>query len=99
MRSANGGHGVFIDIADEGEGVDDELAPHIFERSVSGHGSTGVGLALAKDLVEADGGRIELTARRPPVFSVLLAAVPRSLDPNTVLPKGAIVSVGRRRRF
>ncbi len=99
VRSANGGHGVFIDIADEGEGVDDELAPHIFERSVSGHGSTGVGLALAKDLVEADGGRIELTARRPPVFSVLLAAVPRSLDPNTVLPKGAIVSVGRRRRF
>ena len=99
VRSANGGHGVFIDIADEGEGVDDDLAPTIFERSVSGHGSTGVGLALAKDLVEADGGRIELSQRRPPVFSILLNSVPKSLDPNKVLPQGALVSVGRRRRF
>ena len=99
VRSANGGHGVFIDVADEGEGVDDELAPLVFERSVSGHGSTGVGLALAKDLVEADGGRIELSQRRPPVFSVLLNAVPKSLDPNNVLPQGPLVSVGRRRRF
>ena len=99
VRSANGGHGVFIDIADEGEGVDDDLAPTIFERSVSGHGSTGVGLALAKDLVEADGGRIELSRRRPPVFSILLNSVPKSLDPNKVLPQGALVSVGRRRRF
>ncbi|WP_303324886.1 sensor histidine kinase [Actinomyces radicidentis] len=99
VRSANGGHGVFIDVADEGEGVEDDLAPHVFERSVSGHGSTGVGLALARDLVEADGGRIELSQRRPAVFSILLNAVPKSLDPNNVLPQGALVSVGRRGRF
>lgn len=99
VRSAQGGHGVFIDVTDEGQGVADDIAPHIFERSVSGHGSTGLGLALAKTLVEADGGKLELTARRPPVFTVLLSAVPRSLDPNNVLPQGAIVSVGRRRRF
>lgn len=99
VRSANGGHGVFIDVADEGPGVSDDLAPFIFERAVSGHGSTGVGLALAKTLVEADGGRIELTQRRPPVFSVYLNAVPRSLDPHKVLPQGALVSMGRRRRF
>ena len=98
MRSANGGHGVFIDVADQGPGVSDEIAPDIFKRHVSGHGSTGVGLALAKDLVEADGGRIELRQRRPPVFSVLLNAVPRSLDPDNVLPQGALVAVGRRRR-
>lgn len=99
VRSATGGHGVFIDVADEGPGVADDLAPTIFERSVSGHGSTGVGLALAKDLVEADGGRIELSQRRPPVFSILLTAVPKSLDPHAVMPQGALVSVGRRRRF
>lgn len=99
VRSANGGHGVFIDIADEGPGVDDDLAPTIFERAVSGHGSTGVGLALARNLVEADGGRIELSQRRPPVFSILLNVVPKSLDPDKVLPQGALVSVGRRRRF
>ncbi|WP_126383290.1 sensor histidine kinase [Actinomyces howellii] len=99
VRSANGGHGVFVDVADEGPGVPDDLAPTVFERHVSGHGSTGVGLALAKDLVEADGGRIELSQRRPAVFSILLNAVPKSLDPNNVLPQGALVSVGRRRRF
>ncbi|QPL05796.1 MULTISPECIES: HAMP domain-containing sensor histidine kinase [Actinomyces] len=99
VRSANGGHGVFIDIADEGPGVDDELASTIFERAVSGHGSTGVGLALARDLIEADGGRIELSQRRPPVFSVLLSSVPKTLDPDKVLPQGALVSVGRRQRF
>lgn len=99
VRSANGGTGVFIDVTDEGEGISDDLAPYVFERAVSGHGSTGVGLALAKDLVEADGGRIELRSRRPPVFSVFLNAVPRSLDPHKVLPQGALVSVGRWRRF
>ncbi|AYD90278.1 sensor histidine kinase [Actinomyces sp. 2119] len=99
VRSANGGHGVFIDVADQGEGVAEDIAQHVFERNVSGHGSTGVGLALAKDLVEADGGRIELSRRCPAVFSVLLNAVPKSLDPNNVLPQGALVSVGRRRRF
>ena len=99
VRSAKGGHGVFIDVADEGDGVEEDIAQHVFERHVSGHGSTGVGLALAKDLVEADGGKIELSQRSPAVFSVLLNAVPRSLDPNNVLPQGALVSVGRRRRF
>ncbi|MBD3690096.1 HAMP domain-containing histidine kinase [Nanchangia anserum] len=89
---------LFIEVSDEGEGVSDELAPEIFRRGVSGHGSTGIGLALAKDLVEADGGRLELTRRRPPVFTISLTALSASLDPNRVMPKGAVVSVGRRAR-
>ncbi|WP_127129611.1 ATP-binding protein [Georgenia sp. SYP-B2076] len=97
-RAAPGGHGVFIDVSDEGEGVDDELAPDIFTKHVSGGSGTGLGLALARDLVAADGGRLELSRRRPPVFTVFLNAVPKSLDPDVVLPKGALVSVGRRRR-
>ena len=97
-RAAPGGHGVFIDVSDEGEGVDDELAPDIFTKHVSGGSGTGLGLALARDLVAADGGRLELSKRRPPVFTVFLNAVPKSLDPDVVLPQGALVSVGRRRR-
>jgi len=61
-----------IEVTDEGAGVSDELAPHIFDRGFSGAGSTGVGLALARALVEADGGRLELQRRRPARFSVFL---------------------------
>ncbi|WP_019933003.1 HAMP domain-containing sensor histidine kinase [Nocardia sp. BMG111209] len=63
---------VAVEVADEGEGVSDELAPHIFDRGFSGAGSTGVGLALARALIEADGGRLELQRRRPALFSVFL---------------------------
>lgn len=93
-----GATGVIIEVADQGPGVPDDLAPRIFERSVSGGRGTGLGLALAKELAEADGGRLSLAQRRPPVFALVLNAAPRRLDPDVVLPPGALVAVGRRRR-
>lgn len=93
-----GATGVVIEVADQGPGVPDDLAPRIFERSVSGGRGTGLGLALAKELAEADGGRLSLAQRRPPVFALVLNAAPRRLDPDVVLPPGALVAVGRRRR-
>lgn len=93
-----GATGVVIEVTDQGPGVPDDLAPRIFERSVSGGRGTGLGLALAKELAEADGGRLSLAQRRPPVFTLVLNAAPRRLDPDVVLPPGALVAVGRRRR-
>ncbi len=90
--------GVVIEVADEGQGVSDELAPRIFDRHVTSGKGTGLGLGLARDLVAADGGRLELAQRRPAVFAIFLAAVPRRLDPESVLPPGSLVVVGRRRR-
>lgn len=86
---------VVIEVADEGPGVPDDLAPRIFEREVTSGKGTGLGLTLARDLIAADGGRLELAQRRPPVFAVFLSGVPTTLDPNVVLPKGALVSPGR----
>ncbi|MFD1813475.1 sensor histidine kinase [Rhodococcus gannanensis] len=63
---------VCVEVGDEGSGVSDQLAPHIFERGFSAGGSTGVGLALARALVEADGGRLDLRRRRPALFAVFL---------------------------
>jgi signal transduction histidine kinase len=71
--SARRGDGmVLIEVSDAGPGVPDELAAHVFERGVSGGGSTGVGLALARALVDADGGRLELAVLRPPTFALFL---------------------------
>ncbi|UFU08329.1 ATP-binding protein [Ruania halotolerans] len=90
--------GVVIEVADEGPGVSDELAPRIFDRHVTSGRGTGLGLGLARDLVTADGGRLELAQRRPPVFAIFLNAVPKRLDPDVVLPPGSLVVVGRRQR-
>lgn len=87
---------IFVEVTDEGEGVSEEIAPHIFRRGVSGHGSSGIGLALAKDLIEADGGRIELTSRQPVVFTISLSAVSEAMSPDRLLPQGGLVVVGRR---
>jgi len=87
-----------VEVADEGEGVPDDIAPRIFERGMTSGAGTGLGLALARDLVAADGGRIELAQRRPAVFAIFLAGVPRSMDPDVVLPRGSRVSTGKGRR-
>ncbi|WP_406688789.1 ATP-binding protein [Saccharopolyspora sp. ID03-671] len=72
LTARHGGGTVLIEVSDSGSGVPDALVPHVFERGFSGHGSTGVGLALARALVEADGGRLELSQARPAMFEVFL---------------------------
>jgi signal transduction histidine kinase len=68
---------VVIEVEDEGEGVPAELVSRIFERSVSGRPEgTGLGLALARTMAAADGGRIVLARRKPPVFVVFLPTNP-----------------------
>ncbi|WP_018333937.1 ATP-binding protein [Actinomycetospora chiangmaiensis] len=68
---------IVVEVSDNGDGVPSELAPHVFDRGVSGSASTGVGLALARALVEADGGRLELARTKPAVFALFLP-VPRT---------------------
>ena len=74
---------VVIEVGDQGPGVPPELSGRIFERSVSGDAGTGLGLAVARDLAEADGGRLELMQAQPPVFAVWLT---RPLAPDLEEP-------------
>ena len=68
------GISLVVEVTDEGPGVPTELGPTIFERSVSGRRGTGLGLAVARELAEADGGRLELVQQKPPVFALFLSA-------------------------
>jgi signal transduction histidine kinase len=78
-----------IEVADEGPGVPDELIPHVFDRGFSGSDSTGVGLALARALVETDGGRLELRRARPPVFALFLTVSSPDVPPTQEPPEPA----------
>jgi signal transduction histidine kinase len=68
------GISLVVEVTDEGPGVPAELGSRIFERSVSGRRSTGLGLAVARELAEADGGRLELVHQKPPVFALFLSS-------------------------
>ena len=59
---------VAVRVTDDGPGIDPELIPHVFEKFVHATGpgasladggeSTGLGLAIAKGIMEAHGGTV-----------------------------------------
>ncbi len=81
IRLRGSGRWVVIEVSDEGPGVPEALDSTVFVRSVSGTGSSGLGLALARTLVAADGGRLEMLSARPAVFAMFLPAAPQVAPP------------------
>jgi len=75
VHARRSGPSVIIEVSDQGDGVPAAMAPHIFERSVSSGagGSTGLGLALARDLAESNGGRLDLVQAQPARFALFLS--------------------------
>jgi signal transduction histidine kinase len=57
---------VGIDVADRGPGIPAELQEHIFDRYVQakrGGGGFGLGLAIAREIIELQGGTISVSSR------------------------------------
>jgi two-component system OmpR family sensor kinase/two-component system sensor histidine kinase BaeS len=66
VSASAGDGGIAFTVADTGSGIPPEALPHVFDRFAKEEGSpgAGLGLAIAKSLVEAHGG--ELTAESEP---------------------------------
>jgi signal transduction histidine kinase len=87
LQTSQSARSVVIEVRDEGNGVPPELVSRIFERSVSGRPEgTGLGLALARTMAAADGGRVVLVKAKPATFAVFLARHP--LRPGTQPVRG-----------
>jgi signal transduction histidine kinase len=81
IQSESNKHFISMQVTDTGGGIASEDIPRVFSRRfgaeqslIKGLGDTGVGLSIAKSLVEAQGGRIwvETEAGSGSTFSILL---------------------------
>ena len=90
-----------IKISDEGCGIEPEFLPHVFERfaqedgsTVRRHGGLGLGLAIARHLVEAHGGTIQAESAgrgKGAQFSVMLRlmkAHAEELEDEVIISRG-----------
>jgi signal transduction histidine kinase len=80
---AQGAH-VILAVADTGEGIPADMLPHIFDRFYRGDparsqqdGESGLGLAIAKSIVEAHGGTIA-AASAPGQCTTFTVTLPRA---------------------
>jgi two-component system sensor histidine kinase BaeS len=83
LSARKGESEVVLEVADTGPGIPEEELPYVFERSFRGdaarqseNGQTGLGLAIARSLVQAQGGRIEAHSEpeKSTTFSISLPA-------------------------
>jgi signal transduction histidine kinase len=75
--------GVAFTVSDSGSGIDARELPHVFDRFVKSadSGGAGLGLAIARSLVEAHGGRI--TAESAPGQGTTMRFVLPAVDSST----------------
>ncbi len=88
VRVAPGPDGAVVRVVDEGPGFTDDFAAHAFERFTRADasrtratGGAGLGLAIARGLVEAHGGRIWIEADRAPGGEVAFT-IPAATQPT-----------------
>jgi PAS domain S-box-containing protein len=72
-----------IEVSDNGEGIDPEFLPHVFERFRQAdnsytrrHGGLGIGLSIARQLVESHKGTVEAASRGPGQGATFIVKLP-----------------------
>jgi len=94
-----------IEVTDNGEGIDPEFLPYIFDRFRQADGSTrrqagglGLGLSIVKHLVEAHGGAIEARSvvGSGATFTVRLPVKAVAVDEDGEAATGGVRSAGER---
>lgn len=76
VRVTMAGEHVVIGVGDQGAGVGPGLEEAVFDPTPTPPGGTGLGLPLARALMEAGGGRLRLATPRPVVFEIVLPPAP-----------------------
>jgi len=55
---------VTVSVSDDGGGIEQERLPGLFQRGISGDGSSGLGLPICKEIIEEHCGRIWITSKK-----------------------------------
>jgi signal transduction histidine kinase/ActR/RegA family two-component response regulator len=91
--------GYLLTVQDSGAGIDPKFLPHVFEafRQADGsatreHGGLGLGLAIAKQLVEAHGGTIEARSGGKDKGATFEVFLPSVVEARTAAPKAESLS-------
>jgi CheY-like chemotaxis protein/anti-sigma regulatory factor (Ser/Thr protein kinase) len=94
---------VQISVRDEGAGIDAQVLPHVFDLFVQGdqsldrsQGGLGIGLTVAKRLVELHGGRIEVRSAGPGRGSEFTIVLPTGMLSNKEASAPAAPMTSRR---
>ncbi len=93
VRLERKGGEALITVSDTGAGIEPGFLPHVFERFRQAdsrpsreYGGLGLGLAIARDLVELHGGSIHVASAGPGHGATFTVALPISTRPQRGLP-------------
>lgn len=88
--------GLELTIRDDGQGIVAEALPHIFDRFkqaesslTRSHGGLGLGLAIARHLVELHGGSISADSAGPGLGATFRVLIPSSDEPSAAISPGS----------